>query len=415
MKLLISAFGCAPNKGSDAEVGWKWATILPSFGYDVWVITREVNRRGIESELSGKDVTGLHFVYYEHGLFQNLIRGSKLRGYVYYYLWQWGAYHKALRLHKKVRFDVVHHVTWVSFRQPSFMGGLGIPFIFGPVAGGEAAPRRLRAGYGMRQWAADLFRDLVNFVVRFDPCLRSTFRRAERIYVTSEQTLKCLPRRYREKARVQLAIGIDWTDTEDHPIEIERNHDEFRVLYVGRFIGWKGMHLGLRAFRKFSDIYPHARLTMVGRGHEEQEWRRLAESLGIMERIEWIPWVDRNDLPSWYRSHDLFLYPSLHDSGGLTVLEAMVHGLPVVCLDLGGPGAMVDQSSGIVIDTDGRSESEVVEDLKDAMRKLANDPGLRKRLSDGARRRVEDFRWEKLVTSIYGEGPSPASLSGSDS
>jgi len=85
----------------------------------------------------------------------------------------------------------------------------------------------------------------------------------------------------------------------------------------------------------------------------------------------------------------------------------MVHGLPVVCLDLGGPGVMVDRSSGIVIGTAERSSDEVIEDLKNALCRLAEDDELRRSLSDGARRRVEDFRWEKLVRTVYSDGCLP--------
>jgi len=352
MKILLSAFGFAPGKGSDAEVGWKWATTLLGKGHDVWVVTREDNRKAVQEQLAGDtQYAGLHLIYYDMDWFLRWTRMIKWRHYLYYYLWQWGAYHKVARLHEKIGFDLVHHVTWVSFRQPSFMGGLGIPFFFGPLAGGEAAPWRLRAGYGVRQRAADLFRDFVNFVVRFDPCLRDTFRKAERIYVTSEQTLKCLPKRYREKARVQIAIGIDWTDRDNHTEGIEKEKDAFRVLYVGRFIGWKGMHLGLRAFRKFLEVQPRAHLTMVGCGLEEMEWRNLAQSLGLAGSVEWIPWMERKKLPSCYRSHDVF--------------------------------------------------------LKNALCRLAEDDELRRSLSDGARRRVEDFRWEKLVRTVYSDGCLP--------
>ena len=77
-----------------------------------------------------------------------------------------GAYQVAKQTHFKIQFDCVHHVTFVSVRQPSFMGNLGIPFIFGPVAGGESAPWRLRFGYGLRGLVLDGLRDLLNFMIK---------------------------------------------------------------------------------------------------------------------------------------------------------------------------------------------------------------------------------------------------------
>lgn len=404
-KILLSVFGCAPNRGSDAEVGWKWVITLADMGFDVWVMTREVNRESIEIELSRQvDRPNLHFVYFERNGFLRWTNKIKVRNYFYYYIWQWGAYRKAVTLHREVKFDVVHHVTWVSIRQPSFMGNLGIPFYFGPVAGGEAAPWSLRRGYGLRQWLQDILRDVANFLVKIDPLMWLTFYRATKIYVTSEQTRRLLPKRFRGKAQVQLAIASDGISDEGKnalPENTITHRDNVHVLYVGRFVGWKGMHIGLRAFKELTKHVPQARLTMVGRGPDEQAWRKLASSLSIDDKIEWVPWIDRQNLPSLYLSHDLFLFPSLHDSGGLVVLEAMGHGLPVVCLDLGGPGVIVNDSCGVVVTTAGYGEEEVVGKVAESLLALAQDMKLRKKLAQGAIEHAKHFTWGSLVSRIY--------------
>ncbi len=404
-KILLSVFGCAPNRGSDAEVGWKWLTTLANMGFDVWVMTREVNKESIETALSGQAaIPNLHFVYFERHGFLRWTDKIKVRNYFYYYIWQWGAYRKAAALHKEVKFDVVHHVTWVSIRQPSFMGNLGIPFYFGPVAGGEAAPWSLRRGYSQRQWLQDILRDVANFLVRIDPLMWMTFYRAARIYVTSEQTRRLLPKRFRGKAQVQLAIANDAVSVKGGNALAENpmtRQDNVRVLYVGRFIGWKGMHIGLQAFKELIKYVPQARLTMVGRGPDEQAWRKLASSLAIDDKIEWVPWVDREKLPNLYLAHDFFLFPSLHDSGGLVVLEALSYGLPVVCLDLGGPGVIVNENCGIVIKTTGLCQEEVVRKIADAALILSQDMQARKKLAQGAIERAKEFRWDALVDRIY--------------
>ena len=246
MKILLSAYACEPNKGSEPGVGWHWALEIARLGHEVWVLTRANNRAAIEAELTQPPgMEGLHFIYYDlpawAGWWKKGSRGIRL----YYLLWQWGAYRLAKRLHAVERFDRVHHSTFVSVRQPSFMGNLGIPFIFGPVAGGERAPWRLRAGYGLRGWLLDALRDLANVLVRIDPLVRRTFKHAERIYVTSEQTLSLLPRKYRRKASVQLAIGIDATEMSSSSDQLPSScahRGNFSLLYVGRLLYWKGMH-----------------------------------------------------------------------------------------------------------------------------------------------------------------------------
>ena len=102
-----------------------------------------------------------------------------------------------------------------------------------------------------------------------------------------------------------------------------------------------------------------------------------------------------------YQQHDVFLFPSLHDSGGMVVLEAMRHGLPVVCLDLGGPSVMVDDSCGYKINTSGRSETDVVDGLGYTLIKFFEDSEQRKYLAKGALERARSISWKSLVKSIY--------------
>lgn len=399
MKILLSAYACEPNHGSEPGVGWHWAVELAKLGHDVTVITRKSNEDTIEEYLGGNKQTGrLRFLYYDLPLWARRWKKGNRGIRFYYLLWQLGAYRVAKDAHKKFNFDQVHHITFVSIRQPSFMGLLGIPFIFGPVGGGEKAPCRLRSGYGLRGWVLDFLRDIANFFVKIDPLMRHTFKSAEKIYVTSEQTKKIIPKKFRCKAHIQLAIG--YSDTCGKIIE-RKKRQEFNILYVGRFLYWKGMDIGVEAFAKFSEQYPESRLTLVGKGQGELRWKELSKKLGVFKKINWIPWVDQVQLENLYRNHDVFLFPSLHDSGGMVVLEAMAHGLPVVCLQQGGPGIIVNDSCGEVVATKNVDQTKVVESIAEALLRISKDPVLLERLSNGALDRVKQFSWEKLVERIY--------------
>ncbi len=102
-----------------------------------------------------------------------------------------------------------------------------------------------------------------------------------------------------------------------------------------------------------------------------------------------------------YLEHDVFLYPSLHDASPNVILEAFYCGLPVVCLDLGGPGVMVDETCGRVIRTDKLSEEAVIQALSDALMELAKNPELRYKLSEGALARTSQFVWRDVLEEVY--------------
>ncbi len=206
--------------------------------------------------------------------------------HLYYFLWQIGICFFAKKLSKRILFDVIHHVTFVSVRQPSFLGLLGVPFIFGPVAGGERAPMFLRKNFPLRGWLTDAFRDLVNQWVRFSPLMRLTFSRAKAIYVTSEQTWALMPKRFQEKTFGKLAIGAD--ERQVKTIKSFEQDRPIRVLYVGHLLYLKGVHLALRVFSVLLKQLPVARFTILGKGADAQWFRNLSNQLGIDHAIDWL-------------------------------------------------------------------------------------------------------------------------------
>ena len=394
LRVLLSAYACEPSKGSEPGIGWNWALGLARAGHEVWVLTRANNEAAIEQALAAAPEPNLHFVYYDLPAWARWWKRGARGVRTYYVLWQWGAYRRARRLARQTPLDLVHHLTFGVFRHPSFMGRLGLPFVFGPVGGGETAPRALRRGFPLRGIVADLARDLANWLVRVDPLMASVYRRAAVTLCKTAETLNRIPGRYRDKCRVHLEVGTreDLHPSPRRPARQER----FRVLYVGRLVYWKGLHLGMMAFARLLERHPESHLTVVGSGPEYAWLHALARRLGIDAAVTWIPWLERDAVLQVYPRHDVFLYPSLHDSSGNAVLEALAGGLPVVCLELGGPGELVDDACGVRV-VAGES-GQVVRGLARALGALADEPRLLRRMSASAMRRARSqFSWRRQI------------------
>ena len=194
VRVLLSAFACDPYFGSDEEVGWQWARQLSDRGFDVSVVTRKSHKTAIEAHVAKTgECARVRFIYVDLDGLHAILKRVNRRNHLYYYIWQWCAFKAAVAAHRESRFDLVHHVTWVSFRQPSFMWALGIPFIFGPVAGGDEIPKGYAQAFSARQRGIEFLRGTLNAVVRFDPMMRLTYARASRIFLTSEGHRKRLP------------------------------------------------------------------------------------------------------------------------------------------------------------------------------------------------------------------------------
>jgi glycosyltransferase involved in cell wall biosynthesis len=102
-----------------------------------------------------------------------------------------------------------------------------------------------------------------------------------------------------------------------------------------------------------------------------------------------------------YRDYTAFLFPSLHDSSGNVFMEALSQGLPVICLDCGGPGAMLPPACGFKIKVEGRSQQEVVIGLSDAMQELFKNPDVRAEMSAQALKASRENTWPHVVSSAY--------------
>lgn len=410
MKILLSAYACQPAMGSDPGIGWQWAVHLARAGHRVCALTRRANRASIEAYLADHPLPEvadgrLTFAYYDlpHALafWKKGYRGIHL----YYFLWQIGAFFHARALHRAMGFDAVQHATFVSARQPSFMGLLGIPFVFGPVGGGETSPWALRQGFPAKGWLWEIARDLANAGARVDPLMHLTFASATKIWVGTEDTRRWIPGRYHGKTDCMPLAALTDEEAAAHasgdPLPPHTEPTPLRLLSVGRLWYWKGMQFTLAALARLRDQGIAWEWTLVGEGPQEAWLRQQARAYGLEEAIDWIPRLPREALLARYRAYDAFVFPSLHDSGGFVVLEAMAAGLPVLCFDLGGPGVMVDASCGRCLDVQGLSTSQAVEALARALAELAASPPLRATLASGARRRAQAFTWPQLIARAY--------------
>ena len=172
----------------------------------------------------------------------------------------------------------------------------------------------------------------------------------------------------------------------------------------------KGVHLAIDAVAKANQQGADVRFSIVGEGPVLGALQQQVQEAGLGKRVQFLGWMNQADLFAQYRAHDVLLFPSLHDSSGNVVLEAMAHGLPVVCLKAGGPAMMVDTANGYVIDPSGHDAPAVVDHLAQALAELAADAGAWQQLSEGALARARATSWMATTAATYRLLPVPASF-----
>ena len=406
VRVLLSAYSCGPNFGSEPGVGWNWAVEIARLGHQVTTLTGPMWRGEIERELaSGALPPGLRFEFFMPAWLERLQAFGWRLGLVgptehlVHLIWQFRALGHVRRRFAGESFDLVHHITYGGIRHPTLLGRLPYPLALGPLGGGERAPRALQRGLPWRARLSERLRDAHTWLLRFDPITVGACERATAIYVKTSQTKTALPARFHPKIVVEMEIGIRPRDVPPRPI---RSADRpLRLLYAGRFLPWKGVPLGLQAIAEARRRGHQVELSICGWGAAENRWRALAQSLQLGDRVVWLGWVPFERMRELYQAHDALLFPSLHDSSGNAVLESLSEGLPVICLDLGGPGTLVDPTCGRVVPSDVGSERACVLGLADAIEELCESPELALDLSVGARQRGRNYEWPRPVERVY--------------
>lgn len=395
MKILLSAFAFAPNVGSEPGVGWRWAVELAR-QHEVTVVT-DATRRELVEAINVQLPSNVRVVYYRPGWLHSVPLNSAT-AQLLYTAWQFALLGFARRLHREHGFDLAIHSTYGVFRHPSFLGYLGIQFVFGPLGGGEDAPLALKRSIHGGEKIKELLRLIINKAALFDPFLWAAYARATLILTKTEDTRQALPWPFRHRAIVYPEIGVD------APVGIEprerQTGEPLRVLFAGRLLGWKGAHLAIRAVAQAVAHGVPVEFTLLGKGPFESELRRIAVSLGLEDNIRWVNQMPQEELFALFKNMHCLLFPSLHDSSGNVVLEAQANGLPVICLDLGGPATLVTSETAIVVATHGCGEAAVVEGLANALVILAGDEIKRSAMADAAIVHARSMTWESRVNGV---------------
>lgn len=386
LKILLSAYACEPGKGSEQEVGWQWALQASRF-HDVTVLTRENNRETIERGLHSLPAAAPRpsFIYHDEPAIMRTVKRLADAPRWYYLRWQRSAREVVARVHAEQRFALMHHVTYVAFRYPTAIWDHGVPTVWGPIGGAERIPAALLPWKQPRELLIEGGR---NFLTRwqlssFAPLANRTQRSS--VVLAASREMQSALARLGCMAEFLPAIGI-------HPAQestrIPRDPaTPLRLIFVGKLVYWKGITLALEALAASG---ANATLTVIGEG----SLRRDAELHAHGMRVEFRGRLAHEEVLAAYPEHDVLLYPSLHDSGAFTVLEAMRAGCPVICLDCGGPAFAVAEGTGLKVPLG--SLAEIVGGLAAAIRTYSADRELARTHGRNAQQRVStEFAWDR--------------------
>jgi len=314
-----------------------------------------------------------------------LWKWHRIPWFLEYLRWLRAARKVGLDLHAEERFDLVVHATYAVYWLPSPCVDFDVPCLWGPVGGAVTTPRDLVELLGWKGRLDDwLDRVGVGFASRWSST-RRTWQRADHVMVQNEETLKALPASVRARSRVVNHAHYV------RPSPAERRGGNGSVVWASRFESRKGPRLAVRVL---AATPAGVTMTMVGEGSELGSVRRLAERLGVSDRLQTPGPVSRSRLAHLFAGASVALFTGLREEGGLALAEAMSVGVPVVLLGHGGPrdiARITTDASRVVAVEPGPVEG-VVEGMRSGVVRFIEDPAKKGTSTLNVRAAREELR-----------------------
>ncbi len=249
-------------------------------------------------------------------------------------------------------------------------------------------------------WGSDVFAFGDSLVGRM--ILRYNFSKADCILSTSE-VMKVRVKNFTQKEVTVTPFGVNTKlftpGKEDCPF-----FDDADIIFgmVKTMQHIYGVDIVLQAFKRAVERFPHRklRLLLVGGGDSDNAFRTLANGLGISNKVYFTGRISQSEVPRYHRMIDVFLNPSRSESFGVSVLEAMACGRPVIVSNTGGLAEIVDdQQYGLLCDPNS------VDSLLDKMIRFIENPELAEKTGRNARlhveRKFEKSATDELVLTTY--------------
>ncbi|MDW8307762.1 MAG: glycosyltransferase family 4 protein [Verrucomicrobiales bacterium] len=387
-KVLMLAYACDPEGTGEHWLGWGWAE-QAAHRYQVYLITTVKARAAVERH-AARVGAQVRFVPLPAGVRLLTEPFGRLGSWLRKIVWVVRATRLAEAWHEQERFDLVHQTTFHTFRVPFLATCLGVPSVWGPVAGGESIP------FGFYKYLGPLYvpeslRRVFNWTWFAWPPVQRTLEQTDVVFVSNHVTMEFFGRRLAGKCLVVPPNAIRPED-ETRPVRSrERAPGEpFRLLYVGNCLPTRAMGLAFAALARSG--LRDCELTIIGTGLGYEFWQREARKYGVADQVRFLGRLPHDQLEPHYERADLFVFPALRDSGGSALLEAMSKGLPVICLDWAGPAEIVSEDSGVKVPV--TTPDKTVEAFAAALVRLRNDPAWRLQLGQRAAERARrHFTW----------------------
>jgi glycosyltransferase involved in cell wall biosynthesis len=193
---------------------------------------------------------------------------------------------------------------------------------------------------------------------------------------------------YNQKLKTEIipsmAASLEYSEIAINEIKNQYS-DQGKTILIGNVGALvkkdKGQHLIIEAAKLIEHRYPEVQFLLVGDGYDRNELQEQAVGLSNIDFVGF-----KSNIGDYLRAFDIFLFPSLQEGLGSTILDAMQAELPIIASDVGGiPDLIKNNDTGLLI------EAESAQAIVDAIEKLINDKPLANHLAQNGNQKVKNY------------------------
>jgi len=400
VSILINAYACAPNMGSEPGMAWNWIINLANY-CKVYVITEGEWRTEIElaiKELPQKQNIVFHYIPVSEKIRKICWNQGDWRFYFYYRKWQKKALIIAKEIINKNQIDLLHQLNMIGFREPGYLWKIeNKPFIWGPIDAKASFPVKYLQGADITTASILMLKNVLTHIqLKTSRRVRKALKKANTVVSASSESVKTLQNYFDYNSVLINETGCYVKKMPDTLTIVKKK--SLDILWVGKLDFRKQLALALQTI----DIIniPDIKLHIIGddKNPEGEYYKNMATSLKITHRCIWHGKIPHKKVQEIMRDCDLFFFTSVAEGTPHVVLEAIGNNLPILCFNTCGQGDSVNEKIGIKIELSSFNQS--VKDFSSKIEYLYNNREVLVDLSNNCYERQLELSWNNKANQM---------------
>ena len=411
--IIVIAYQLSQNKGSECSVAWDYVvnmskknrlTVLFGSSEEYHMIG---NTKSIMDYIERNPLDNVTFMPI------SLDEPFEVKDYSALGIFQF--YRQYKKWHKKVRsivldlisiekYDLIHYLGPIGYREPGYLYDLGLPYIWGPIGGfGGINIKLLKATCSVSGAIKLCLRKVINRYQQYFNCrVQDAVNQADVVIGATKEYAQIIQKYVKRGSQTIVRYIPENCMKAIYPLnENKYEADILKLIWIGRPDENKGLILLLEAMSKLPNKEKIV-LDVVGSWTLDQKLQKWSNTHGLEGCVKWNGKVERKRVFTLLNDAHLNVITSLYDANTTVIWEAMSMGVPTMSLDHCGMHDTINSKTGIKIPI--HSYGQVVDDIRDNLQRLIDNPEKKRQMAEALMDYRKQFTWEqrsKFFENMY--------------